>query len=105
MSQSKSRFACEEGGKVPGLRCGGVLLADLVTIAVPLQQSPHVPLCDTLDGLPLPVEHGGRWRLVVPGGQCFSSVKWVDRLEVTAHEPTTIAARIARACPLRTHES
>jgi len=108
-------FVCEEGWKVPGLRWGGVILAGVLelaqplnaarfvcvhsgdySIAVPLQQAAEVVLSDTLDGLPLPVGHGGPWRLVVPGGQCFSSVKWVDRLEVTQREPATTGERIAR---------
>ena len=109
-------FACEEGWIVPDLRWGGVALADVLagaqpqeaarfvrvhaggyTIAVSLEQARSVLICDTLDGLPLSIDHGGPWRLVVPAGACFSSVKWVDRLEVTQNEPTTTAERIALA--------
>jgi DMSO/TMAO reductase YedYZ molybdopterin-dependent catalytic subunit len=57
----------------------------------------NVLLCDHLAGEPLAVENGGPWRLVVPGTRYFSSVKWVDRLDVTAEEPDNSAERIARA--------
>lgn len=109
-------FACEEGWTVPGLRWGGVALVDVLaraqpveqarfvhvhaggyTIALSLERVSRVLICDTLDGLPLSIEHGGPWRLVVPAGPCFSSVKWVDRLEVLENEPTTTAERIARS--------
>lgn len=39
-------------------------------------------LADALDGKPLPREHGGPFRLVVPGGVCYQSVKWVRRIDV-----------------------
>jgi DMSO/TMAO reductase YedYZ molybdopterin-dependent catalytic subunit len=101
-------FACEEGWTVPGLRWRGVILADVLALAHPLEEARfvtvcsggysvsvrlseahHILVCDTLDDIPLSVEHGGPWRLVVPNGKCFTSVKWVERLEVTAQcEPT-----------------
>ncbi|MGI9148157.1 MAG: molybdopterin-dependent oxidoreductase [Chloroflexota bacterium] len=108
-------FACAEGWTVPGLRWEGVALADVLataepkeaarfvrvcsgayTISLPLSHTVGVLLCDTLNGLRLPIEHGGPWRLLVPGGQCFSSVKWVDRLELTADERPSTGERIAR---------
>jgi DMSO/TMAO reductase YedYZ molybdopterin-dependent catalytic subunit len=39
-------------------------------------------LADELDGAPLTLEHGAPWRLIVPGAACYTSVKWVDRLDV-----------------------
>jgi DMSO/TMAO reductase YedYZ molybdopterin-dependent catalytic subunit len=42
-------------------------------------------LADTLDGNPLPDDHGGPLRLVVPKQPEYKSVKWVVRLEVTDH--------------------
>ena len=102
-------FACEEGWTVPGLRWRGVILADVLALAHPLEEAQfvtvcsggysvsvrlseahHILVCDTLDDIPLSVEHGGPWRLVVPNGKCFTSVKRVERLEVTAQcEPST----------------
>jgi DMSO/TMAO reductase YedYZ molybdopterin-dependent catalytic subunit len=106
---------CDEGWAVPGLRWRGVGLADALALAQPLEQArfvsvcsgaysvsvpltdaPRILLCDTLNELPLPVEHGGPWRLVVPSGQCFTSVKWVDRLEVTAERVPSTGEVIAR---------
>ncbi|HEY7065197.1 MAG TPA: molybdopterin-dependent oxidoreductase [Chloroflexota bacterium] len=109
-------FVCEEGWQVPGLRWRGVRLADALALAGPLGAGRHVRvyageyavplsldqagealLAEALNGEPLTVEHGAPWRLVVPGGQCFTSVKWVERLEVTAEPGANDGARIARA--------
>ena len=43
-------------------------------------------LADSLDGRPLPAEHGGPLRLVVPGYYAVNSVKWVRRIAVTEDE-------------------
>ena len=109
-------FVCEEGWQVPGLRWRGVRLGDLLALAGPLPAARHVrvhageyavPLAldaagdalvaEALNGEPLSVEHGAPWRLVVPGGQCFTSVKWVERLELTAEPGPDDGQRIARA--------
>ena len=108
-------FACEEGWTVPGLRWGGVALAHVLALAEPLPAARFVTVssggysvslslleqsravvADTLNGQPLGLEHGGPWRLFVPGGQCFTSVKWVDRLRLTAEPQASSAERIAR---------
>jgi DMSO/TMAO reductase YedYZ molybdopterin-dependent catalytic subunit len=109
-------FTCEEGWAVPGLRWGGVRLADVLALAEPLPAARFVRvgsgdyvipvrldeasaglLCDTLNGAPLTVEHGAPWRLLLAGGACFSSVKWVTRLEVSAEAGEASGERIARA--------
>ncbi len=109
-------FACDEGWSVPGLRWQGVRLADVLALAgadpsarfvrvgsgeyvvpVPLADAERAVLCDRLNGEPLPVEHGAPWRLVIPGGVCYTSVKWVDSLEVTAEAGENSGQRIARA--------
>jgi len=41
-----------------------------------------VLLADTLDGAPLPDDHGGALRLVVPAQMGYKSVKWVTRIEL-----------------------
>ncbi len=110
-------FTCEEGWTVPGLTWSGCAVADVVARALPLQDARYVRvwsgtysatvplfdadagqavLCDTLDGQPLSLQHGGPWRLIVRGGQCFTSVKWVDRLEVTAVPELGTGEAIAR---------
>jgi DMSO/TMAO reductase YedYZ molybdopterin-dependent catalytic subunit len=114
-------FACEEGWTVPGLRWRGVVLADVLALAQPLEpaqfvsvcsggysvsvalsEASRILVCDTLDDMPLSLEHGGPWRLVVPMGQCFTSVKWVERLEVTAQLQHSTGEVIARERPSRT---
>jgi DMSO/TMAO reductase YedYZ molybdopterin-dependent catalytic subunit len=109
-------FVCEEGWMVPGLRWEGVRLGDLLALAVPCPEARYVRVCsgeyavplaleearaallaDRLNGAPLPLEHGAPWRLVVPGGRCFTSVKWVTRLELTAEPGEPTGERIARA--------
>jgi hypothetical protein len=34
---------------------------------------------------------------VLPGGACYTSVKWLDRLELTTEPGEHVAQRIARA--------
>ncbi len=43
-------------------------------------------LAHTLDGQPLPVEHGGPLRLVVPHLYAWKSGKWINGLEFLDHE-------------------
>lgn len=38
------------------------------------------------DGGPLPVEHGGPVRMVVPGRYFYKSVKWLERIDVLAED-------------------
>jgi DMSO/TMAO reductase YedYZ molybdopterin-dependent catalytic subunit len=109
-------FVCEEGWEVPGLRWRGVRLGDVLALAGPLPAARHVRvyageyavplpldaagdalLAEALNGAPLTIEHGAPWRLVVPGGACFTSVKWVERLELTAEPGSDDGQRIARA--------
>jgi DMSO/TMAO reductase YedYZ molybdopterin-dependent catalytic subunit len=109
-------FTCEEGWSVPGLRWGGVRLLDVLALAQPRSEARYVragagpfvvPLSldeaaqalvtDRLNDQPLSVEHGAPWRLVVPGGVCYSSVKWLARLELTAEPGEHDARRIALA--------
>jgi DMSO/TMAO reductase YedYZ molybdopterin-dependent catalytic subunit len=109
-------FACEEGWAVRGLHWQGVRLADVLALAGPdpsaryvrvcsgeyavplaLPEADRAVLCDQLNGQPLPVEHGAPWRLVIPGAACYTSVKWVDRLEIAAEDGDHTGERIARA--------
>jgi DMSO/TMAO reductase YedYZ molybdopterin-dependent catalytic subunit len=109
-------FVCEEGWSVPGLEWRGLRLADVVALAQPLPSARYVRvrsgdyavpialaevesalLCDSLNGEPLAVEHGAPWRLVLAGGSCFTSVKWVTHLELTAEPGANTGEQIARA--------
>jgi DMSO/TMAO reductase YedYZ molybdopterin-dependent catalytic subunit len=108
-------FTCEEGWSVPGLHWRGIRLCDVIALAGPLPSACYVRvsaggyavpvslagagrtlLCDELDGRPLRPAHGAPWRLLLPGRECFTSVKWVDRLEVTDAPGPEDGERIAR---------
>lgn len=110
------RFTCEEGWSVDGLAWEGASLAAVLALGRPLPEARYVRvyagpywvalpladcesalLCDRLNGDRLTQEHGAPWRLVVPGGACFTSVKWVSALELTAEAGEATAERIARA--------
>src|SRR6185437_2025688 len=88
-------FTCLEGWTVPRVRWGGVLLKDALSLAEPLSEARYVQasarrfslplslervgqalLAIRLDENPIPREHGGPVRLIVSGGECFTSIKW-----------------------------
>ena len=99
-------FHCVEGWSVADVRWGGVapgVLLDragvrpdakyvvvhaesgvyLSTLPLDLMRHPKTLLADTLADEPLPHDHGGPVRLVVPVQLGYKNVKWVSRLEVT----------------------
>lgn len=102
-------FDCVEGWTASDLRWEGVSLDAVLDAARPrdgaawglvhamdgdyacalvLDRLRTALLALRLDGAPLPVEHGGPARLVLPGdSDCWESVKWVTRLEVLDREP------------------
>lgn len=110
-------FRCREGWTVEGLQWEGVSLAAILATAGVLPEARYVRvvsgdyyvlplslddaanglLCDTLGGEPLSFEHGAPWRLLLPGGECFSSVKWVQQLDVVAEPGENTAKQIATA--------
>ena len=113
-------FTCLEGWVVPEQRWVGVPLEAVLRLAVPLptaqwvnvssgdfslplpmQQSHAALLALSLNGVPLTLEHGSPVRLIVRGGECFTSVKWVDHLRLTEEPAENIAERIARARAIR----
>jgi sulfite oxidase len=71
--------------------------AGTYSISLALDESGESLLCDTLNGQPLTVEHGAPWRLIVPGGKCFTSVKWVQRLVLSREPGDNSGEQIARA--------
>ena len=62
------------GNRYPGRFARSLPVADAL--------APEVMLADTMNGAPLPREHGGPLRLIVPGFYGVSQVKWVERIEV-----------------------
>jgi DMSO/TMAO reductase YedYZ molybdopterin-dependent catalytic subunit len=100
-------FHCVEGWTVDDVRWGGVapsVLLDqagvrpearyavfyaydspyLSTVPLDLVRDSATLLADSLNGEPLPPKHGGPLRLVVPRQLGYKSVKWVERIELTA---------------------
>ncbi|MGH2551068.1 MAG: molybdopterin-dependent oxidoreductase, partial [Thermomicrobiales bacterium] len=109
-------LTCNESGGIPARSWSGVRIADLLALVtltpearfvrisagpygypISLAETDQVLLCDRQEDRPLGIEHGGPWRLVVPGAGFFTSIKWVDRLEVTMERPDDSATRIALA--------
>ena len=94
-------FVCTNGWTVPGLEWGGVPVQVLLdragaapavqaarisapdtSVDIPIEEFRGALLAVRLNGDPLTVEHGAPIRLVVPGGACIQSVKWVQRIEL-----------------------
>jgi DMSO/TMAO reductase YedYZ molybdopterin-dependent catalytic subunit len=112
-TQHVETFTGKDGARV--VRCWhGVPLVEVLALTQPLEAARYVRvcagsyalpvalaeaqealLCDGLDGQPLPERHGAPWRLLLPGGATHTSVKWIDRLEVT-EEPGSYDAGCGR---------
>jgi DMSO/TMAO reductase YedYZ molybdopterin-dependent catalytic subunit len=111
-------FTCLEGWTVPGVRWQGVRLAAVLDLAqvrpearwvqasagegaetfslpLPLPAARRAILAYGLRGRPLEPTHGGPLRLVVPGRECFTSIKWLDRLQLRAEPGPDTARAIA----------
>lgn len=61
---------------------------DGYTTNVPLEEAlkPDVLLAHTVDGEPLPLEHGGPLRMITPQLYAWKGAKWVRRIEVLTHD-------------------
>ncbi len=107
-------FRCLEGWSVPGLHWRGVALATLLdkagvdatartvqasagdfSVPLTIDQARSALLATRLDDRPLPREHGWPVRLVVPGADCFTSIKWLDRIELRAEPGPNTGREIA----------
>lgn len=107
-------FTCLEGWAVPGVRWQGVPLrallqhvgahadaswvqitADGFSVPLPRADAERALLATMLNGEPLPLVHGGPARLVLPGGECFTSVKWVSHIDLRAAPAENSARTIA----------
>lgn len=60
------------------------------TLPVRMARDPRTLLATGLNGQPLPQEHGGPLRLVVPFLQGYKSVKWLGAIRVFQHDPAGI---------------
>lgn len=99
-------FPCVEGWTVEDVRWGGVRPMDVIAAAGAAPGATHAVfhaydgryidclpfeqlaeersiLADRLDGSPLPPDHGGPVRLIVPSQLAYKSVKFVRRIELT----------------------
>jgi DMSO/TMAO reductase YedYZ molybdopterin-dependent catalytic subunit len=109
-----SDFVCLEGWTVPDVKWRGVLLEAVLALAKPTAQARYVQASAGEFGIPLPIdriervliathldnrpltaEHGGPFRLVVPEGDCFMQIKWLDHLELREEPGSKTAERIA----------
>ena len=107
-------FTCLEGWTVPDIKWGGVLLEAVLSLAKPAAQARYVQasagefsiplrvdrvgrvlIATHLHDRELPAEHGGPFRLVVPEGDCFMQIKWLDHLELREEAGANTAERIA----------
>ena len=107
-------FSCEEGWLVPRQTWRGVLVGDLLDatdadagqwvefaavdyrLTLPMREARTALVALTLNGAPLGHSHGGPFRLYVPGEACYTSIKWLDRIEVRDSPGSSSASRIAR---------
>ena len=106
-----STFHCVTGWTVHDVRWSGVRLEHLLALAEPLPQAkairfvsaehpyddsltvrqallPDVMLAVEMDGAPLSRPHGAPARVVIPEMYGYKGVKWLERMELVATQPT-----------------
>lgn len=107
-------FVCRAGWCVPGLHWQGVSLATVLDLVDADPEAPFVQvsagdfrtplsrsqaeralLATHIGDAPLPPEHGGPVRLLVPGADCYTSVKWVNHIELRRSPGDDTAQQIA----------
>ena len=123
----ESDFRCHEGWVVPKVKWDGVRVPPILAraqatpkarfitfhagdytfvLSIAEARHPGVLLATDMNGEPLTPEHGGPLRLVVPAAwDCFASVKWLQRIELTerraqATGPSIALARIGQRGPI-----
>lgn len=65
-------------------------------VPIALAEAENALLVDTWNDQPLTVAYGAPWRLVLMGGACFTRVKWIERLEITAEPGENVGKAIAQ---------
>jgi DMSO/TMAO reductase YedYZ molybdopterin-dependent catalytic subunit len=104
-AEQTSTFHCVTGWTVQNVTWAGVRMSDLLSLAAPhptahalrfismeqpyvdyltlKQASLHdVMLAYSMDGKPLPQEHGAPLRLIIPEMYGYKNVKWLERIEL-----------------------
>jgi DMSO/TMAO reductase YedYZ molybdopterin-dependent catalytic subunit len=108
-------FACEEGWTVAGQTWTGVLVGDILgdaaaageglwvdfasgdfSFSSPMPVARGALVALQLNGEPLSRLHGGPCRLYLRGEACYTSIKWLDRIEVRRDAGPNNAAEIAK---------
>jgi DMSO/TMAO reductase YedYZ molybdopterin-dependent catalytic subunit len=106
--EEEADFHCVTGWSVLDVAFSGVRLETVLALARPVREATHVMthaadgystnlpleealkpdvlLVHTVDGAPLPPEHGGPVRIVVPQLWAWKGAKWVTRIEVLTHD-------------------
>ena len=102
----RARRRPAERGRAPGRRAGFVTFhahggAYTDSLSLDEARAPETLLADRLDGAPLPPDHGGPLRLVMPSQLGYKNVKWVVRLELTARARAGLLGRHAATLPRR----
>lgn len=67
----------------PTARYARLHAADGYTAVLPLTRLAETLLATTMDGAPLPAEHGAPARLIAPGLYGSKMPKWIERIELT----------------------
>jgi DMSO/TMAO reductase YedYZ molybdopterin-dependent catalytic subunit len=111
LAEQVSTFHCVTGWTVADVRWRGVRLQRILDLVSPLRSAralrfvsgehpyedsltieqamlPDVMLALDLDGSPLSRPHGAPLRLVIPEMYGYKGVKWLERIEVVADQPT-----------------
>jgi len=103
-----SDFHCVTTWSRLNLRWRGVRVSDLLALALPKASATHlmchayddystnvslaealkpdVLLVHSVDGKPLPREHGGPVRMITPQLYAWKGAKWINRLELLPHD-------------------
>jgi DMSO/TMAO reductase YedYZ molybdopterin-dependent catalytic subunit len=115
----ESDFRCHEGWVVPKVKWEGVRVPPILAraqtapnarfvtfhageytfvLSIAEARHPGVLLATHMNGQPLAPEHGAPLRLVVPPEwDCFASVKWLQRIELTERRAKATGPSIALA--------
>ncbi len=107
-------FRCEEGWTVADQKWEGASLAEILqrvqplpnaqyakisaadfSVVVLLSDAKRALLATQLNDGVLPEEHGGPCRLVLAEAACYTSIKWVDHICLTANRGEETAQQIA----------
>jgi DMSO/TMAO reductase YedYZ molybdopterin-dependent catalytic subunit len=105
--EDTSDFHCVTQWSRMDLKWIGVRLADVIALARPTEAAVHVMchayddyttnvaleealkpdvlLAHTVDGAPLPLEHGGPVRMITPQLYAWKGAKWISRIELLDH--------------------